>query len=153
MPDAYRVWYARCMGRRLQYLDTLQQETSRSTLFLTRVRSTIQQSDSSRRRAYLHMNTSLEAHPATNPWNRASIPEQNHIALTRIRLASHLLRIETGRWSRIPRENRLCNCRTDIQTEDHVLLRCTIMPNRHTNRRPCSVEMHHLERPSSSNEY
>ena len=114
------------MGRRLQYLDTLQQETS---LFLTRVRSIIQQSDSSRRRAYLHMNTNLEAHPTTNPRNRSSIPEQNRIAFTRIRLSSHHLRIETGRWSRIPQKNRLCNCRTDIQTEDHVLLRCTISSN------------------------
>ena len=114
------------MGRRLQYVYTLQQETSLSALFLTRVRGIIQQSDSSRRRAYLHMNTILEAHPTTNPRNRSSIPEQNRIALTRMRLSSHHLRIETGRWSRIPQQNRLCNCRTDIQTEDHVLLRCTI---------------------------
>ena len=114
------------MGRRLQYLYTLQQETSLSALFLTRVRGIIQQSDSSRRHAYLHMNTSLKAHPTTNPRNRSSIPEQNRIALTRMRLSSHHLRIETGRWSRIPQENRLCNCRTDIQTEDHVQLRCII---------------------------
>ena len=36
---------------------------------------------------------------------------------------SHRLKIETGRWSRTPREERLCQC-GDIQDEHHVLLAC-----------------------------
>ena len=46
-----------------------------------------------------------------------------------------LRQIETGRWSRIPRENRLCIC-GQIQTEEHVLLECV-----HTEkfRQECSV--------------
>ena len=54
----------------------------------------------------------------------ANIPEYTRIACTRMRLSSHYLRIETGRWSRIPRENRLCIC-GQIQTEQHVLMECT----------------------------
>ncbi|KAK2168385.1 hypothetical protein LSH36_17g07031 [Paralvinella palmiformis] len=49
-----------------------------------------------------------------------------------MRLSSHHLRIEMGRWSRIPREKRTFHCRTDTQTEEHVLLRCNISgPLRH----------------------
>ena len=114
------------MGRRIQYLNTLQNTPSQSAQFMTRVKSVVQQSDSSRRQGYLYMNPNLEIHPATDSRNPLNIPEQYRIALTRIRLSSHHLRIETGRWSRIPRENRLCQCRTDIQTEEHVLLRCAI---------------------------
>ena len=54
------------------------------------------------------------------------MPEQCHIAVNRLRLGSHYLKIETGRWSCIPWENRMCTCNSDIQTE-HVLLRCPLM--------------------------
>ncbi len=43
------------------------------------------------------------------------------VACTRIRLSSHRLRVETGRWDRIPFENRTCLCGA-VQTEEHVLL-------------------------------
>ena len=33
--------------------------------------------------------------------------------------------IETGRWSRIPREKRLCTCGA-IQTEEHVICFCPL---------------------------
>ena len=55
-----------------------------------------------------------------------AISEQGRIASTRLRLSSHYLRVETGRWSRIPLEDRLCQCQTGIQTEEHVLLRCPL---------------------------
>ena len=35
------------------------------------------------------------------------------------------LRVETGRWSRINLQDRLCEC-GQIQTEEHVLLRCPL---------------------------
>ena len=38
-------------------------------------------------------------------------------------LSSHNLKIETGRWSRIPRENRLCEC-GEVQDELHITLLC-----------------------------
>lgn len=114
------------MGRRLQYLESLPTTPSQSERFLSKVKNSIHQSNSSRRLSYLDMNPSLEIHPSTDPKSPLIIAEQNRIALTRLRLGSHYLRIETGRWSRIPRENRLCHCQRDIQMEEHVLLSCTI---------------------------
>ena len=35
-------------------------------------------------------------------------------------LSSHKLKVEIGRWSRIPRENRLCKCNLGIQDEYHI---------------------------------
>ena len=49
------------------------------------------------------------------------------IAFTRLRLSSHRLRIETGRWARIPKERRLCQCGLAVQTEKHVLTECTLV--------------------------
>ena len=48
-------------------------------------------------------------------------------ALTRLRLSSHRLRIETGRWARIEHDNRLCQCGLSIQTEQHVLSECDLV--------------------------
>ena len=55
--------------------------------------------------------------------NRSIVPEHYRIAFTRLRLSSHNLKIETGRWSRIPRERRLCQCGS-VQDERHVLELC-----------------------------
>ena len=51
------------------------------------------------------------------------IPEFVRIYITRLRLSSHTLKIETGRWSRIPRDSRLCDCQK-IQTESHIIEDC-----------------------------
>lgn len=53
-----------------------------------------------------------------------SIPEYQRINFSRLRLSSHNLKIETGRWSRIPREERLCNCGI-LQTEYHIIFDCS----------------------------
>ena len=55
------------------------------------------------------------------------IPDYERTAFTRLRLISHNLKIETGRWSRIPRESRVCQCNNvHVQTEKHVLLYCAL---------------------------
>ena len=55
------------------------------------------------------------------------IPDYLRTSFTRVRLMSHRLKSETGRWSRIPVEGRVCQCdRTSIQDESHVLLICSI---------------------------
>ena len=42
-------------------------------------------------------------------------------------LMSHNLRIETGRWSRTPSQDRVCICdNARIQTEQHVLVECPL---------------------------
>ena len=53
------------------------------------------------------------------------VPEHVRIKITRLRLSSHNLKIETGRWSRLPKEERLCSCGV-IQTERHIIENCTL---------------------------
>ena len=43
---------------------------------------------------------------------------------TRFRTGSHSLAVETGRYSNIPRENRLCSCGRGVQTVWHVIKEC-----------------------------
>ena len=55
------------------------------------------------------------------------IPDYKRQAFSRIRLMSHNLKIELGRWNRIPRELRICICNDNqIQDEEHVLLHCPL---------------------------
>ncbi len=87
----------------------------------------IRNTNSTRMGTYLSLNPNLSCHrvyKAAPPF--ATVPEWQRIAFTRFRLSSHRLRIETGRWSRIPREQRLCDCgANEPQDEKHVLLSCT----------------------------
>ena len=78
---------------------------------------------SSKRETYLTMNPTGSIHPMYN----AYVPEYLRIAFTRLRLVSHSLRVETGRWARIDRERRLCQCNTGrVQDEKHVLFDCPL---------------------------
>ena len=86
---------------------------------LKTLRSKITESDSSRRKTYCELNSHLSRHPMYS----ANIPEHERVAFTRLRLGSHWLKIETGRWSRIPEAERLCKCGS-VQNEKHVLLNC-----------------------------
>ena len=48
-------------------------------------------------------------------------------SFTRLRLMSHQLRVETGRWSRTDRMRGVCQCdNTSVQDENHVLLLCPL---------------------------
>ena len=53
--------------------------------------------------------------------------EPDRILLSRFRTGSHNLRIESGRWSRLPREERMCRCGPHIQTLDHVVYSCNLL--------------------------
>ena len=71
------------------------------------------------------LNPSLDIHPVYT--TNVFIPDYQRISLSRIRLMSHNLKIETGRWSRIPRERRVCQCDgSQLQTEAHVLIYCPL---------------------------
>lgn len=62
------------------------------------------------------------------------IPDYLRVAFTRFRLMSHNLKVETGRWSRIAREQRVCQCdNISVQDEKHVLIVCP-MSNPSRNR-------------------
>lgn len=55
------------------------------------------------------------------------VPEHTRVAFTRLRLVSHRLRIETGRWARLPKERRTCICdNASIQDEVHAIFQCTL---------------------------
>ena len=69
---------------------------------------------------YLRINPNLESCVA----NPQMITESERELVTRFRTGSHSLAIELGRYSNTARENRLCSCRTDVQTVWHVLKDC-----------------------------
>ena len=73
-------------------------------------------------KTYLKMNPKLEVHKVYLN-KEPKTPEYKRIALTRLRLSAHQLKIETGRWSRIPRDQRRCKC-GGIEDEAHVLFHC-----------------------------
>ena len=67
-----------------------------------------------------HMNPSLCVH---DMYSSIGVIEAQRLTATRIRLSSHNLAIERGRWSRHPRHERLCECGA-IQDELHVAASC-----------------------------
>ena len=80
-----------------------------------------------RSHTYITLNPTLAVHSIYTDTSR-TIPDYLRISFTRFRLSSHMLRVETGRWSRTPRDERLCKCGTGIQNEQHVFL-CPLMKN------------------------
>jgi hypothetical protein len=80
-------------------------------------------STSSRMCTYRELNPRLSVHPV---YYDLSISELARLAFTRLRLGSHYLRVETGRWSRVEHSQRLCACQGSVQTEEHVLLKCPL---------------------------
>ena len=83
---------------------------------------TITSQKCTRHQTYLEMNPTLSVSCIYS----SLVPEYLRLAYTRIRLSSHRLRIETGRWSRLPRENRLCPF-GNIQSEQHVMCKCHLV--------------------------
>ena len=77
------------------------------------------------------INPSLSVHPM---YTSKNVSELMRISTTRLRLGSHYLKIETGRWSRLERHLRLCPC-GQVQDETHVLLSCPHSDNLRTQYR------------------
>ena len=75
----------------------------------------------------LSFNPRLEVHSVYR-MRENTIPEYHRIVFTKLRLFSHFLVSETGRWSRVPSELRLCPC-GEPQTEYHILCRCSMVRN------------------------
>ena len=74
---------------------------------------------------YSTINPTFEVHPIYGN-DGVAVDDYLRIAFTRFRTSSHRLKIETGRWSRIPRERRMCQCGEGVQTEEHVLVGCVL---------------------------
>ena len=67
------------------------------------------------------MNPRLEQH---GMYLTAEVREYQRLTVTKFRLSSHNLAVETGRWSRKPREARLCPLCRVVQDECHALAEC-----------------------------
>jgi ribosomal protein L31 len=75
-------------------------------------------------KTYMTINPSCSVHPMYTSTERF-IADYQRIEVTRFRLGSHRLKVETGRWSRIPANLRLCTCGVnEVQDEAHVVYRC-----------------------------
>ena len=75
-------------------------------------------------KTYLTINPSCSVHQMYTTTERY-LADYRRIEMTRFRLGSHRLGVETGRWSRTPAERRLCTCGVDeVQDEAHVVYRC-----------------------------
>ena len=74
---------------------------------------------------YRDINPTMAVHNVYTVNNKSIIKEHYRISFTRLRLSSHRLKIETGRWTRLPRERRLCQCGA-VQDEKHVLELCAL---------------------------
>jgi hypothetical protein len=82
------------------------------------------------------MNPELKKHPMYSDKN---VAEYQRLTMTRFRLSSHCLEIEKGRWTRKPREERLCpSCRV-VQDEQHALKDCQL--NSSTRQRLGNVDL------------
>lgn len=97
-------------------------------LSIETLKSNIIRSVSSRRSTYLLMNPSLSVQHIYS--SRGKVTELHRVAFSRLRVISHNLAIETGRWNRRGRgrlevEERLCPCGA-VQTELHVIETCPI---------------------------
>ena len=52
--------------------------------------------------------------------------EYERLILSKYRTGGHHLKIRTGRFEGLQRENRLCNCQKSIQTLKHVIFNCEL---------------------------
>ena len=59
-----------------------------------------------------------------------NVPANFRKYLVKFRTRNHMLPVETGRWRRIPRENRKCHlCHLDVGDEYHYVLTCNFLNN------------------------
>ncbi len=75
---------------------------------------------------YIKMNPQLVIH---NVYESSTHYTSDHlrVSFSRFRLSSHNLRIELGRWTRTPREERRCHCElAQVQDESHVTFHCPV---------------------------
>ena len=85
----------------------------------------VRASERSKSVTYRSINPTMDVHPI---YKDCAEPVDDYLRMsfTRFRTSSHRLRIKTGRWSRTPRERRLCQCGGGVQSEEHVLMSCSL---------------------------
>ena len=75
---------------------------------------------------YLRVNPELQF---PKLYQSISCNEFDRKMITKYRTGCHGLRIQKGRLSNTPRENRLCSCEIEIQTVHHVIFNCPLTEN------------------------
>ena len=101
---------------------------------------------------YLTMNPDLSVHPLYKVADSEKALRDNlRITFTRIRICSHRLRSETGRWNGTPSDQRFCpHCNDSIQDEEHIL-QCPATLNIRNNYSVSTTDIHELlENPSKT---
>ena len=84
----------------------------------------VESEQSTRKDTYLSMNPDLLIHPVYMN-SSVCVPDFKRVSFTQMRLSSHRLKVETGRWFRIPKEQRVCSCdNASVQDEYHVIFKC-----------------------------
>ena len=73
------------------------------------------------------LGTYLEVNPTLTKPVFSDKLEFQRVCISRYRTGSHDLKIESGRITGTPRDERLCKCNTAIQTISHVLLHCPML--------------------------
>lgn len=86
--------------------------------FIPQLRTKVTTIGGSRAAMYRLLNPTLVPHSI---YKNIELPDSLRTSFSRFRLSSHRLRIETGRWSKLPRDQRVCSCE-EIQDEPHVLV-------------------------------
>ena len=65
--------------------------------------------------------------------------------ICKLRLSSHCLCIETGRYKNVPLERRICSmCKSDVEDEYHFMLKCPA----YNNLRKRYLKPYYFQRPS-----
>ena len=109
-----------------EYISGVLKEDNFISKGMESLKTIVKESERTKSKTYLLLNPNLSIHSSYLSSSNM-IPEYLRIVFSRFRLSSHRLRIETGRWARIPPEDRLCQCGGAIQTEEHVLVSCPLV--------------------------
>ena len=100
-------------------------QLSSPTAALSEVKARIKLVTTSRALTHKVINPSLEVQPVYARKSKHT-SEPYRIAFSRFRLDAHGLRVDTGRWSHIMRDMRVCRCGPFVQDEDHVIRKCSL---------------------------
>jgi hypothetical protein len=107
--------------RMARYIDSLLENGDFITVAKRQLRDNVLNCNKSKFITYANINPTCGSPDIYR--SRDYTPEHYRIAFSRMRLSSHRLRIETGRWARLARDQRLCTCGR-VQDECHVLQDC-----------------------------
>ena len=135
-PLLFAVYLTRLFNSKLsRHVDSILATSDHTGASKSVLRHRLGVSNRSKFVTYRTINPSCDVHSVYSSKDAMFIHEAYRMSFSRLRLSFHRLRIETGRWSRIPRDRRLCPCGL-IQDEEHVLTHCAMtqhLRNDHRN--------------------